>query len=130
MLLGQRGEDGQLLYIRITLQCQLEQCLDPRRCVAVVRRDPFRQVLGHADHEVVVEERERLKGGDGFDAALDHYDLATANGLELVAYEGGREAAMALSPWFVPVDHAIIGIVDAVHVPGLAGGALPGGWTP
>jgi ethanolamine utilization protein EutN len=34
---------------------------------------------------------------------------------ELVYYEGGREAAMALDPWFVPVDHAIIGIVDS-HV--------------
>jgi ethanolamine utilization protein EutN len=34
---------------------------------------------------------------------------------ELVCYEGGREAAMALDPWFVPVDHAIIGIVDDVH---------------
>ena len=31
---------------------------------------------------------------------------------ELVYYEGGREAAMALDPSFVPVDHAIIGIVD------------------
>jgi ethanolamine utilization protein EutN len=34
---------------------------------------------------------------------------------ELVFYEGGREAAMALDPWFVPVDHAIIGIVDAAR---------------
>lgn len=32
---------------------------------------------------------------------------------ELVHYEGGREAAMALSPSFVPVDHAVFGIVDA-----------------
>jgi ethanolamine utilization protein EutN len=32
---------------------------------------------------------------------------------ELVYYESGREAALALDPWFVPVDHAIIGIVDA-----------------
>ena len=31
---------------------------------------------------------------------------------ELVYYEGGREAALALDPWFVPVDHAVIGIVD------------------
>jgi ethanolamine utilization protein EutN len=31
---------------------------------------------------------------------------------ELVYYEGGREAALALDPWFVPVDHTIIGIVD------------------
>ena len=36
---------------------------------------------------------------------------------ELVYYEGGREAALTLDPWFVPVDHAIVGIVDAVHVP-------------
>ncbi len=33
---------------------------------------------------------------------------------ELVAYEGGREAAMALETTFVPVDHAIIAIVDGV----------------
>ena len=33
---------------------------------------------------------------------------------ELVCYEGGREAAMALEPSFVPVDHAIVGIVDDV----------------
>ena len=34
---------------------------------------------------------------------------------ELVYYEGGREAALALDPWFVPVDHTIIGIVDTLH---------------
>ena len=33
---------------------------------------------------------------------------------KLVTYEGGREAALALDPWFVPVDHAIVGIVDQV----------------
>jgi ethanolamine utilization protein EutN len=37
---------------------------------------------------------------------------------ELVYYEGGREAALALDPWFVPVDHAIVGIVDALDLPG------------
>ncbi len=36
---------------------------------------------------------------------------------ELVLYEGGREAALALDPWFVPVDHSIIGIVDDVSRP-------------
>lgn len=36
---------------------------------------------------------------------------------ELVYYEGGREAALALEPWFVPVDHTIVGIVDALHIP-------------
>lgn len=30
----------------------------------------------------------------------------------LVTYEGGREAALALDPSFVPVDHAIVNIVD------------------
>ena len=35
---------------------------------------------------------------------------------ELVYWEGGREAAMALEPWFVPVDHSIIGIVDELNV--------------
>ncbi|GAB4378055.1 MAG: EutN/CcmL family microcompartment protein [Calditrichia bacterium] len=35
---------------------------------------------------------------------------------ELIYYEGGREAALALDPWFVPVDHTIIGIVDGVHL--------------
>ncbi|HPS78402.1 MAG TPA: EutN/CcmL family microcompartment protein [Thermoanaerobaculaceae bacterium] len=34
---------------------------------------------------------------------------------ELVTYEGGREAALLLDPWFVAVDHAIVGIVDAFH---------------
>jgi ethanolamine utilization protein EutN len=35
---------------------------------------------------------------------------------ELVYYEGGREAAMTLQETFVPVDHAIVGIVDDVHL--------------
>ena len=35
---------------------------------------------------------------------------------ELIYYEGGREAALALDPWFVPVDHTIIGIVDGVNL--------------
>ena len=41
---------------------------------------------------------------------------------EMVYYEGGREAALALDPWFVPVDHTIVGIVDSLHV-------MPGGAT-
>ena len=35
---------------------------------------------------------------------------------ELVYFEGGREAAMMLDPAFVPVDHAIVGIVDGINV--------------
>ena len=41
---------------------------------------------------------------------------------ELVYYEGGREAAMTLNPAFVPVDHAIVGIVDGVEAPNWKGG--------
>lgn len=35
---------------------------------------------------------------------------------ELVAFEGGREAALTLEPSFVPIDHAVVGIVDYVHL--------------
>lgn len=35
---------------------------------------------------------------------------------ELIYFEGGREAAMTLDPWFVPVDHAIVGIVDGIQM--------------
>ncbi len=35
---------------------------------------------------------------------------------ELVAFEGGREAALTLEPCFVPIDHAVVGIVDNVHL--------------
>ncbi len=35
---------------------------------------------------------------------------------ELVYYESSREAALALDPWFVPVDDTIIGIVDDVYL--------------
>ena len=31
---------------------------------------------------------------------------------DLVTYEASREAALLHDPWFVPVDHAIVGIVD------------------
>ncbi|MDD2239155.1 MAG: EutN/CcmL family microcompartment protein [Kiritimatiellae bacterium] len=41
---------------------------------------------------------------------------------ELIYYEGGREAALLLEPWFVPVDHAIVGIVDGVEAPQWKGG--------
>ena len=39
---------------------------------------------------------------------------------ELVYFVGAREAAQALRETFVPVDHAIVGLVDAVE-------ELPGG---
>jgi ethanolamine utilization protein EutN len=36
---------------------------------------------------------------------------------EWVYFEGGREAAMLLDPAFVPVDHAVVGIVDELNIP-------------
>ncbi len=45
----------------------------------------------------------------------------------LVLYEGGREAAMALTETFVPVDHAIIGLVAAVSRPDWRGPQGSGG---
>ena len=50
-------------------------------------------------------------------------DSTSMAGLEeLVYYEGGREAALALRETFVPVDHTIVGIVDQVHLPDEAEG--------
>jgi len=38
-----------------------------------------------------------------------------------------REAALALDPWFVPVDHTIVGIVDGLNVTGGAKSPPSGG---
>ena len=47
---------------------------------------------------------------------------------ETVYWEASREAALTLSPSFVPVDHAVIGIVDGVQLDDLRpDGARPGG---
>ena len=35
---------------------------------------------------------------------------------ELIYWEAAREAALTLDPWFVPVDHAIVGIVDGIQL--------------
>ncbi len=43
-------------------------------------------------------------------------DTVRAGSGELVYTVGSREAALALDPWFVPVDLAIVGIVDDVAV--------------
>lgn len=44
-------------------------------------------------------------------------DTVQAGPGDLVALVGSREAALALDPYFVPVDAAIIGIVDGLHNP-------------
>lgn len=42
---------------------------------------------------------------------------------ELVYWEASREAALTLDPSFVPVDHAVVGLVDDVQIDDLTGGA-------
>ena len=44
---------------------------------------------------------------------------------ELVYFVAAREASQALPEPFVPVDHAIVGIVDAVEPVGLASAVRP-----
>ena len=44
---------------------------------------------------------------------------AQAGADDLVFIVGSREAAQAMPITFVPVDHAIVGIVDDVHTPEL-----------
>ncbi len=41
-------------------------------------------------------------------------DTVRAGDGDLVYLVGSREAALALDPWFVPVDAAIVGIVDDI----------------
>jgi len=44
-------------------------------------------------------------------------DTVQAGPRDLVVLVGSREAALALTPHFVPVDAAIVGIVDQLHTP-------------
>jgi ethanolamine utilization protein EutN len=44
-------------------------------------------------------------------------DTVQAGPEDLVYLVGSREAALALDPFFVPVDAAIVGIVDGLHNP-------------
>ena len=44
-------------------------------------------------------------------------DTVQAGVGDLVYLVGSREAALACDPWFVPVDAAIVGIVDGIDTP-------------
>jgi ethanolamine utilization protein EutN len=48
-------------------------------------------------------------------------DTVQAGDGDLVYLVGSREAALALEPWFVPVDAAIVGIVDGIGLSAKAG---------
>jgi ethanolamine utilization protein EutN len=50
----------------------------------------------------------------GVQVAVDTVQAGVGDQVYLV---GSREAALALTPWFVPVDAAIVGIVDEVYAP-------------
>ncbi|MCK5074985.1 MAG: EutN/CcmL family microcompartment protein [Calditrichia bacterium] len=60
---------------------------------------PLDKTLKNAGSPLVAADSTRMAGPD-----------------EIIYYEGGREAAMALEETFVPVDHTIIGIVDDVKL--------------
>jgi len=59
-------------------------------------------------------------GEDGAACGEPHVavDATQAGPGELVFLVGSREAALACEPTFVPVDAAIVGIVDAVTIAG------------
>lgn len=57
-------------------------------------------------------------GEDGEPCGEPHVavDVTQAGPGEHVFLVGSREAALACDPWFVPVDAAVVGIVDQVDV--------------
>jgi len=63
---------------------------------------------------------EQLAPVGDLQAAVDRVQAGPG---DLVYLVGSREAALACDPWFVPVDAAIVGIVDGVDVPRKAGKA-------
>jgi ethanolamine utilization protein EutN len=54
---------------------------------------------------------EKRKAVGDVQAAIDTVQAGVG---DLVYLVGSREAALALDPWFVPVDAAIVGIVDGM----------------
>lgn len=64
---------------------------------------------------LLVQPLDKYKKPDGSPiAAADPTHMAGRG--ELVYYESSREAALTLDPWFVPVDDAIVGIVDNINL--------------
>ncbi|GAB4533192.1 MAG: EutN/CcmL family microcompartment protein [Haliangiales bacterium] len=57
---------------------------------------------------------DQLRASGALQAAVD---TVQAGPDDLVYLVGSREAALALDPSFVPVDAAIVGIVDALDTP-------------
>jgi microcompartment protein CcmK/EutM len=57
---------------------------------------------------------DQLRDNGRVQAAVDTVQAGVG---DLVYLVGSREAALALEPWFVPVDAAIVGVVDDLHTP-------------
>ncbi|HUH04863.1 MAG TPA: EutN/CcmL family microcompartment protein [Kofleriaceae bacterium] len=57
---------------------------------------------------------DQLRANGPIHAAVDTVQAGEG---DLVYLVGSREAALALDPWFVPVDAAIVGMVDDVDTP-------------
>jgi ethanolamine utilization protein EutN len=57
---------------------------------------------------------EKSKPLGDIQAAIDTVQAGVG---DLVYLVGSREAALACDPWFVPVDAAIVGIVDGLDTP-------------
>ena len=77
---------------------------------------------GLSGHKLLVVQpldHRRLPTGDPHVAV----DVVQAGPGDLVYLVGSREAALAIDPYFVPVDSAIVGLVDRVDT---AAGALLG----
>ena len=82
------------------------------------------RVIGRVVPSVVTEGMEGIpllwvqplsKGGAAVDTPMVCADGTRMAGPgETVYWEASREAALTLDPWFVPVDHAVVGIVDDV----------------
>lgn len=54
--------------------------------------------------------------GESVGGVVCAVDTVQAGDGDWVYYVSSREAALGLDPWFVPVDHTIVGIVDDVSV--------------
>jgi ethanolamine utilization protein EutN len=75
-----------------------------------------RKVAGLAGAKLLLVQPvdDRLAASGPIEVAVD---TVRAGDGDLVYLVGSREAALALEPWFVPVDAAIVGIVDQLHNP-------------
>lgn len=78
--------------------------------VVASRKDPSFEGVKLLLVQPVDENRSRLG------SPLVACDVTQAGEGDLVAFEGGREAALALPDWFNPSDATVVAILDTVRV--------------